>query len=171
MVVKLFIMTEIIISMQEIEAQMPFRKPTWEMLPSDHECNKLCPRAYSGALISFSMCRTCPVLTNVWWTKLRRGLAAALIPPWSLLVSGFLGRLSFQVGFSFFHLILYHLWSSRCEGFPPQCGQSQNNWLLPERSYDPNNYYPVCLNTALKALLISRHLPLQRFRLCFKTEL
>lgn len=151
MVVKLFIMTEIIIFIQETEAQMPFRKSTWEMLPSDNESNKMCPRPSSQALIFFfNTCKKCPVLTNVWLTKLRRGLAVALIPPRGLLASAFLGWLAFQVRFFFLRLILYHLWSSQYDGKSATMGREPSNCLLQRRFSYPNNYDPITSETQNK---------------------
>lgn len=65
---------------------------------------------FTGSDFFPNICKTCPMLTKIWLRKLRRDLAVALTLPLGLLVSGFLGWLSFQVRFFFLHLFFF-IWS------------------------------------------------------------
>lgn len=75
---KLFIMTEIIIFIHETETQMPFRKPTWEMFPSDKESNKTGPRPYSPASI-FNTCKV-PCADKCLINKIKKRFGCSLNP-------------------------------------------------------------------------------------------
>ena len=107
----------------------------------------------SQALFTSSVpytCQKCPVLTNVWLTKLRRGLTVALIPPPGLLASAFLGWLAFQVRFFFLKLVLYHLWSSQIWRFSATTGWEPSNCLLQRMFCYPHNYTPITSQTQIK---------------------